>query len=298
MPKICRKTCFPVVLVMSLFFSSTAWAQPDLHPVESDTTLHFVSFHADRQAKEAVFKIVRYSGLAPNFIIRQEDVRNAVAYIKGRKRYIAYNAQFIAKIQNTTNTDWAAISILAHEIGHHLLGHTLKYKHNPGDELAADRYSGFILYQMGATLEDAKAAMEVAGSETGTDRHPPKKARLEAIADGWLEGQALEGIVAIDDSSYFRRTDDRFTMQLTFKGDDNLYYANELNQVLWYNNYARPITIGRISESNDQNYLWQYHYRDATYGIDSDGNIWNPTTYGTVFKVGKASKLVILSDQN
>ena len=294
--KINQLTAYPLRLIVALAmlilmsFDQVS-AQPD-HPPLTDTTLNYVTFRTDREAKEAVLKIVSYSGLTPNFVVRQEDVKNAVAYNKNRTRYIGYNPAFIAKVQNSTNTDWAAVSILAHEIGHHLLGHTLKFKHNPGDELAADKYSGFILYQMGASLDEARAAMKVAGNETGTDKHPPKEARLQAITDGWVGAQELDGRVALDDSSFFRKADERFKMQLTFKGDDNLYLVTEENEVVWYNNYARPIMIGRLSSSNDQNYLWQYHYRNATYGIDSQGNVWNPTTYGTVFKVGRAEKLV------
>jgi len=287
------RSCFAVFFLLG---SANAFAQIDSIPA-TDTVVYSSNFQTDRAAKEAVLHIVRYSGLSPNFIVQQDsDVKNAVAYNKGRKRYIGYNPAFINKVVDNSHTDWAAVSILAHEIGHHLLGHTLKLKHNPGDELAADRYSGFILYRMGATLEEAKAAMEIAGSETGTEKHPPKVARLQAITDGWLEAQAIEGKVAFSESD--STNEESFDMQLTFKGDENIYYVRSDLTVVWYNNYAAPIEIGRITASNDENFLWQYHYSSATFGIDHQGNIWNPTTYGTVFKVGQADKLVTLQPQN
>src|SRR5690606_31522827 len=164
---------------------------------EADTSKQ--RFVTDKEAKEAVYMVVRYSGLYPDFIVLSDpDIKSAIAYVKNKKRYIKYNPAFIQRIVNTTETDWAAISILAHEIGHHLLGHTLKMEgSNPGDELAADRYSGFVLNRMGCSLEDSKKAMLVAGHDHGTETHPPKQARLEAIEHGWREAQNLVGIVAI-----------------------------------------------------------------------------------------------------
>lgn len=105
---------------------------------------------------------------------------------------IAYNPVFLSRILDTTRTDWSAVSVLAHEIAHHLLGHTLDPDAvHPGDELACDRYSGFILQRMGATLEESLAAMEVAGNVHGTRAHPPRHARLAAIRQGWEEAARI-----------------------------------------------------------------------------------------------------------
>lgn len=258
----------------------------------ADTTIHYAEFKADREAKAAVYNIVRYSGLTPNFTVIKADVPNAVAYIKGKKRYIGYNPQFIAKVQDKTNTDWAAISILAHEIGHHLLGHTIKmHDSNPGDELSADKYSGFILYQMGATLEEAKAAMEFAGNDKGSDKHPPKAARLKAIADGWLEARFLDGKLALDSTFSYDETYGKLLFQCNFSGDENLYFVNEDFEMMWYNNYGNPIVIGMVTKSLSKDFQWDYHYNNQTFSIDSNGIIWNVTTYGAVFKVGTAVKI-------
>lgn len=100
------------------------------------------SHMSEAAAKEAVYRIVRHSGLLPNFIVREDlQVRTAVAYIKGKERLIAYNPVFISTILDSSGTDWSAVSVLAHEIAHHLLGHTLDPEAvRPGDELACDRY--------------------------------------------------------------------------------------------------------------------------------------------------------------
>lgn len=68
------------------------------------------------------------------------------------------------------------MSILAHEIGHHLLGHTISIgSSNPQDELEADKFSGFVLYKMGASLNDAVQAIQLLGSDTDSKTHPSKQ---------------------------------------------------------------------------------------------------------------------------
>jgi hypothetical protein len=42
----------------------------------------------DKQAKEAVALIMKYTGLEPNFQIVEEEVKTANAYIKGSQRYV------------------------------------------------------------------------------------------------------------------------------------------------------------------------------------------------------------------
>lgn len=246
----------------------------------------------DLEAKKAVYNIVRYSGLTPNFVIVQsDDIPNANAYIKGKKRYIKYNPDFMHRVSNTTQTDWPAISILAHEIGHHLLGHTIKHhESSPGDELAADKYSGFILHRMGATIVEAREAMQLLGTEEGSAKHPPKKARLDAIAKGWKDSEYLQNRDAVEHDSlmHFRQT---FLYKCTFNGDDNLYFVNKDNEVVWYDNYATPIVIGKISLCTHGDFVWHYHYKDQVYGIDTHGTIWNNTLYDAMFSVGTIEEI-------
>ncbi len=283
-----------IVLFLFILCSVNLIAQPDSLEAFSDT-LEGTSeaFTTDKEAKIAVYNITRYSGLTPNFIIVQaDDIPNANAYTKGKKRYIKYNNEFLKRVQDSTTTDWAAISVLAHEIGHHLLGHTLKNQEsNPGDELAADKYSGFILYQMGATLEEAKEAMELEGSITGTIHHPPKSARLQAIMEGWKEAKALRGTNAIEELNKNDGLVETFKYKLTFKGDENTYYANIKNEIVWYSNIGVPIPIGKLTKATNKNFVWDYYYNAIHYSIDSRGTIWHIPAHDIVFAVGSAEVL-------
>lgn len=245
------------------------------------------------QAKKAVYQIVQYSGLLPNFTVREnEEVNTAIAYIKDKKRYIEYNPRVMESLMDSTHTDWAMISILAHEIAHHLLGHTLAPKLlSPGDELACDRYSGFILQRMGATLDESIAAIQVgiqvAGSAQGTRTHPPKMSRIKAISQGWNDAiNQLENKVP-----GIAEPDKTYLFSLRFDGDENLYYVDESNNVLWYNEFAQPILLGKMQEVEKGDYHFEITWEGQKFYIDRHFKIWNMTTYNVMMKVGKVDQL-------
>ena len=106
---------------------------------------------------EVVADIMRYTGLHQNFeVLPHPEEPNAAAVIvvgpdKLPKRFIAYNENFMKDVRAATaNNDWAPVSIMAHEIGHHLSGHTIQPGGSqPATELEADKFSGFVLYKMG-----------------------------------------------------------------------------------------------------------------------------------------------------
>lgn len=146
------------------------------------------------QGEEAVRAIMRFTGLPQNFTVVEANVPNAAAMIvvgpdKLPRRVIAYNARFIDEVrQATARNDWAPVSIMAHEIGHHLSGHTLMPGGSqPPVELEADKFSGFVLFKMGATLADAQKAIETLVPEADGPTHPGRSKRLAAVQSGWSE---------------------------------------------------------------------------------------------------------------
>ncbi|AKS41252.1 hypothetical protein [Wenzhouxiangella marina] len=152
-----------------------------------DVPASVTTFASDREAESAISRIVDASGLVQNFQIRAAGVPNAAAVVYEDKRYILYNQHFMRDTTSQANNSWAPISIMAHEVGHHLNGHTLEAGGSrPPIELEADYYSGFILQRLGASLDDARVAMEVLGSDVGSDTHPAKNDRLAAITNGWI----------------------------------------------------------------------------------------------------------------
>ena len=156
------------------------------------------AYEAGASAQNVVKNIMSVIGLKANFELRAANVPNAAAVMLNSKRYILYNADYMNKINARTGSNWAAISIFAHEIGHHLNGHTLdNVGSRPQTELDADEFSGFVLRKMGASLEDAQAVMALIASLKGSHSHPPKKDRLEYIATGWNNAGPTSATTAI-----------------------------------------------------------------------------------------------------
>jgi len=150
--------------------------------------------------KQVVAEIMKYTGLPANFVVVEGQVPNAAAVImagpdKVPRRVIAYNPAFMGEvIQATKANNWAPVSIMAHEIGHHLSGHTIvPGGSQPPIELESDKFSGFVLYKMGAPLADAQRAIATLIPEKDGETHPGRRKRLAAIASGWTEACELQG---------------------------------------------------------------------------------------------------------
>jgi hypothetical protein len=138
------------------------------------------------EASSIVADILNVMGLKGNFDIRPSDnIGNAAAVIYNGKRFVLYNSSFIGALNETTGNDWASVSVLAHEIGHHLNGHTLAGGSSHSNELEADEFSGYIMQRLGATLEEAEKAMNLAANVAPSSTHPGRTDRLAAIEQGW-----------------------------------------------------------------------------------------------------------------
>jgi hypothetical protein len=148
------------------------------------------------QAAGIIREITEAVGLQPRFELRATtQIDNAAAVVYGGRRYLLYNPKFLAAVNRAGHTDWAGISILAHEMGHPHTGHTLRAGGSqPDDEIEADEFSGFVLRRLGASLAQAQAAMATVSPDAGSATHPGRAPRLAAISRGW--GRANTQIVA------------------------------------------------------------------------------------------------------
>jgi len=137
----------------------------------SNAYLYDPSDEADR----IVAEIVDALGWTKNFVVKASGVRNAVATEEGGRRYILYSTTFLEKFKGDERTRWAAYSVLAHEIGHHLnndnFGET-DMRRRKVCELEADRFSGSVLRMLGANLDEAQGGIESLEKEDETTPHP------------------------------------------------------------------------------------------------------------------------------
>ena len=154
-----------------------------------------LGFTSNEDAEIAVDEMMEIIGLQKNFTIQEcPNINNAIAKnIKNSSgnmvRYILYDNDFFSRMDAKAGNDWAAISILAHEIGHHLNGHALNNEgSNHEFELDADYFSGLILSKMGANLQEAQSAIQTLRYEKATSTHPAKIDRLNEIEKGWTKG--------------------------------------------------------------------------------------------------------------
>ncbi len=155
------------------------------------------SFSSSQQAKDMVAQILSTVGLVPRFKVFAANVPNAAAVIVGEERLIVYSEDWI---QNSiSNNRWAAVALLGHEIAHHLNGHTLEAGGSrPPTELEADKFAGFVVGKLGGDLQEAQWLFRQLPA-AGSDTHPPRSARLEAVAVGWREatgGQTVDARVS------------------------------------------------------------------------------------------------------
>ena len=199
------KTKLAIVFVLLIVQTITAQNYQTVEDINNACSQ--LGFAGDEDAEIAVDNILDKMGLYRNFVIQEcPNINNAVAKNidigSGKKeRYILYDNSFFNKIDEKAGNDWAATSVLAHEIGHHLNGHALNDEgSNHKWELEADEFSGFVLARMGASLQDAQSAIQTLRYEKATSTHPAKADRLIAIETGWNRGNGKTIVVKkIDD---------------------------------------------------------------------------------------------------
>lgn len=197
------KSMYPLAALLALAFSLAA-QKPSICAYYgenarygSNDICNYMKFESNDEAEKVVDGILKQVGLKRNFIVMEcPNVENALAVNLpsdiGTLRYIIYDNKFLEKVERRASSGWTATSILAHEIAHHLNGHTLDFGGSrPEKELEADEFSGFVLYKLGASLSEAQAAINSLQSEMGSSSHPPKSQRLAAIARGWRDAQNL-----------------------------------------------------------------------------------------------------------
>ncbi len=200
-----RVTLF--LAVVPILISSSPVFTPEPSPVLRDAQLNQQPVINEKAARQLIIPqvlpdsqvdlviedICAHIGLTCNFDVFPARVPNAMAYMIDGKRVVMYNPEFIEKVQHGKGQpSWETLSVLVHEIGHHLLGHMFVNDGNfPARELEADKFSGFLLYRMGATLKEAQANIRTMAQEKETSSHPGRSRRLVAVEQGWKAARTV-----------------------------------------------------------------------------------------------------------
>ena len=300
-----------LLALFTLFLSFQIFAQSNIR-IGSHATVNYnpgwsvpvQNFASVAEGQQIIQNILNAVGRSANFEIRQANIENAAAVAYAGKRYVLYNPNFINALDRRTGNQWASISVLAHEVGHHLLGHTVSGQGSqPATELEADEFSGYALRKMGASLEDAEATMKLIASENASATHPGRSSRLSAIEEGWKSagGQVTGRDVVKTErparpvqnpggtTRYPTRTSSStgsavlktvigILGQVLLRPDQSSnsgYYTTDgLNVVRMINNNWQ--TVGRLSKLNNSKYPFAiYDNRNTRLLVDRTGNILN-----------------------
>jgi len=206
------KTFLPFRFILFLIvFGPSLWAQTrQIHDfygkeIATDICRRLSSYGNDEKVDILVAQIVEKYGAKSRYLVKPCDqIPNAAAVADEKGvAYILYNPTFLAKVKALNFTtgmpmaekqDWATLTLLAHEIGHHINLHMTQPDKRLtvfDFELEADETAGFLMYKLGASLAEAQMVMHSdLVSEDGSMTHPPRKMRLEAIKKGWDKAAA------------------------------------------------------------------------------------------------------------
>lgn len=188
-----------------LLFSFTLFAQDygnNAETLKLCTTIQTNSFSNNLDADSSLDRILEVVGLSKNFVLAPcNNINNAVAVSYRGVRYILYDPNFMSRLSKNTS-NWSNLFILAHEIGHHVNGHSLdlllyagdivdipKLKKKREQELEADEFAGFVLAKLGASLAQTNLSVSNLSNNDDTySTHPKRDSRLAAIEKGYHKG--------------------------------------------------------------------------------------------------------------
>ena len=114
-----------------------------------------------------------------------KDENNCFATVgQGGIRMLVTDVDFLQEVNDESGTKWGAISVIAHEVGHHIAGFN-HHPNQPDNELDADYWSGYTLQKLGASVNASTKAIMRFGTEQDTETHPNKYSRASIIKKGW-----------------------------------------------------------------------------------------------------------------
>jgi hypothetical protein len=200
-----RHVCSAAALLSSIVVcSSEVRAQKPLQAFHSRQAEALMLNPPSSAVVNYVSGIMQKIGLPMRFEVRSANVANAQAQISDGKRQILYNPDWMLNLVAAAQTNWALVQILAHEVGHHLSfheGYSSDASSNREQELEADYFSGYILARLGASVDEATAAMRQLPAED-SETHPGSRRRVAAATKGWGDatGKVASGTPALPDA--------------------------------------------------------------------------------------------------
>ena len=149
-------------------------------------------------AEQIVNTMLSDMGISNKYNLREckelsKNNARAQAFIKDGKikKYIVYDIDFLNDIANSAETNYAAMFVLAHEVGHHMNDHTLNSSSSEIPlEIEADYFAGTKLaiskVNLEQTLRAVRTVKDIYTSKSRFATHPGRMDRMKAAYNGWM----------------------------------------------------------------------------------------------------------------
>jgi hypothetical protein len=228
-----------------------------------DLCFGYQSEAADPEAELVVDQMMAQMQLKRVFELRKcAKINNAFAKIEQEdnenpKKYILYDPKWLKGMDTSSNTDWASIGVLAHEVGHFLLYHALNKKgSNPRWEIDADRFAGKTMAMMGSTLEEAQSMFDNYTLTEDSSTHPSKNKRLEAVKTGWMNVNNPTKNIVLNENTLDRDVSPELIFDRYFKNMGGLKNMAQVKQLNFNENISEK--IGNKKGQNTMTYTYEY----------------------------------------
>jgi hypothetical protein len=208
---------------------------------------------------------------------------------QGQRKFL-YSPFFFDSVYKVTQTSFAILSICFHELAHQFYRHPLKPSFGSHIyEKQADRYSGFEMAIVGASLEQSLLAMKYFGNDSETMTHPDKASRLAEIEKGYIDAR----IKIFKDPNYIKQ-DSAFKMQEFMSA---IYVDASFAEVKNIKYSVDSIQINSNKASNKSNTKQVYSlYGELIYlSKDNVKLVSNGQSIGQIFQPNESLKYKILN---
>ena len=268
-----------IFIITSLIFINFSVLAQTKESIELCLALQENSFSNNIEAEKALDKILNTIGAKRNFIISPcNEIENAVAISYRGLRYILYDKAFLNKLNSYSN-NWFGMTVLAHEVGHHINGHSIdvllalgkvvepkSLKKRRKQELEADEFAAFVLAKLGAPLEEIKKNISLISTD-GDDSystHPSRQKRLSAIVSGYNKALGNGNSNNIDyKTSLNNKTNDSEIFNINYellsidldKANSYVNSATNNNELGNYSKAAKQLELAYIY-SGELDYLY------------------------------------------
>ena len=214
----------------------------------------FSAFSTEKEANEALDKILNVIGASKNFtLVPCDDISNALAVTFKGERFILFDGAFMRKLTQLTN-NWSSLFILAHEVGHHINGHTRDFllatvlddqslEDRRKEELEADEFASFIVSKLGASYSQIEETIDLIASNESDlySTHPNYDKRIAAVKKGFDRGYSDS-----DTSSSNTYNSNENSTEYINKGEIKPNYENPRGRINasygnWYSSKVYPL---------------------------------------------------------